>query len=210
MKPNRPTYEELELRLAAAEPIVEALKRHEVDAVVGKEKIAVLLLREVGEELQNSDAAFRAVFDLPGVGMVQADTPALRFTKVNPKFCEMTGYSAQELLAKTYLELTYPQDRAAAMRQLARVLRGQADSWAMEIRCLRKDGAIVWVVINGAVLRDDAGRTRRIIAMIADITPRRQAQQTRRRQTAALRKLTAELAQLKKSVKKTRPHGRSP
>ena len=125
MSRNRPTYQELEKRLAAAEPIIEALKRHEVDAVVGKEKIAVLLLRQVEEELHNSDAAFRAMFELRGVGMIQADTPALRFTRVNQKFCAMTGYSAEELTAKTYLEITHPRDRASAMRELARVLRGQ-------------------------------------------------------------------------------------
>ena len=210
MSRNRPTYQELEKRLAAAEPIIEALKRHEVDAVVGKEKIAVLLLREVGEELHHSDAAFRAMFDLGGVGMIQADAPAFRFTRVNQKFCEMMGYSAPELLAKAYLEITHPHDRAGAMRELARVLRGEADSWATEKRCLRKDGTVVWISVHGAVLRDDAGRTIRIIAMIGDITERKTAEETRRGQAAKIRKLAAELARLKKAVKTSRQHGRSP
>ena len=39
MSKSRPTYQELETRLAAAEPIVEALQHHQVDAVVGEEKI---------------------------------------------------------------------------------------------------------------------------------------------------------------------------
>jgi PAS domain S-box-containing protein len=210
MSRSRPTYQELEKRLAAAEPIIEALKHHEVDAVVGKEKIAVLLLREVGEELQNSDAAFRAMFELCGAGMIQADTPDLRLTRVNQKFCEMTGYSAAELLATTYLELTHPHDRAGAMRELARVLRGKADSWATEKRCLRKDGTAFWVSVNGAVLRDDAGRATRIMAMICDITGRRQTEQTLRGQAAKIRKLAAELARLKKAVKTPRHDGRSP
>src|SRR5688572_16748026 len=103
MKNRRPTYQQLEKRLAAAEPIVDALKRHEVDAVIGAEKIAFLLLKEVREELVTCEAGFRAIFDLPGIGMLQADSPAFRFTRVNQKFCEMTGYSAEELLTKTYL-----------------------------------------------------------------------------------------------------------
>ena len=210
MNPRHPTYQELEKRLAAAEPVIEALKHHEVDAVVGKEKIAVLLLREVGEELHNSDAGFRAMFELPGVGMVQADTPSLHFTKVNPKFCEMTGYSAQELLAKTYLELTHPHDRAHAMRELARVFRGQADSWATEKRCLRKDGTVVWTSVNGAALRDNAGRTIRIVVMMGDITERKQIERTLRIQSTKIRKLAAEVTRLKKAVKKSREHGRFP
>jgi PAS domain S-box-containing protein len=174
---SKPTYQELETRLAAAESLVKVLKNHEVDAVVGEEKIAVLLLREVEETLQISDAGFRALFELPGIGMVQADTPAFRFTRVNPKFCEIAGYSAEELLTKTYIGLTHPQDRRRDMSELTRVLRGKADSWSIEKRCVRKDRSVVWVGVNGAVLRDDAGRAIRILAMISDLTASKQAEQ---------------------------------
>ena len=177
MSKSKPTYQELEKRLAAAESIVKVLRNHEVDAVVGEEKIAVLLLREVEETLQISDAGFRALFELPGIGMVQADTPAFRFTRVNPKFCEIAGYSAEELLTKTYIGLTHPQDRRRDMSELTRVLRGKADSWSIEKRCVRKDRSVVWVGVNGAVLRDDAGRAIRILAMISDLTASKQAEQ---------------------------------
>ena len=46
-------------------------------------RLAFLLLREVREALVNSEAAFRAMFDLAGVGMLQADPPAFRFTQVS-------------------------------------------------------------------------------------------------------------------------------
>jgi PAS domain S-box-containing protein len=174
MNKKKPTYQELEKRLAAAEPIIEALKNHEVDAVVGEEKIAFLLLREVEEALRISDAGFRAMFDLCGIGMVQADTPAFRFTRVNQKFCEMAGYSAEELLTRTYIDLTHPQDRRRDMSNLALVLRGKADSWFIEKRCVRKDGSVIRVGVNGAVLRDDAGRAVRIMAMISDLTASKQ------------------------------------
>ena len=116
MSKTKPTYQELEKRLAVAESIVKALKNHEVDAVVGEEKIAFLLLREVEEALRISDAGFRAMFELSGVGMIQADAPGFRFTRVNQKFCEIAGYSAEELLAKTYIGLTHPEDRQRDMR----------------------------------------------------------------------------------------------
>ena len=125
MSRTKPTYQELEKRLAMAESIVNALKNHEVDAIVGEKKIAFLLLREVAEALRISDAGFRAMFDLSGVGMIQADTPGLRFTRVNQKFCEMAGYSAEEMLTKTYIGLTHPEDRQRDMSELARVLQRQ-------------------------------------------------------------------------------------
>ena len=170
MKKLRPTYQEIEERLAAAEPIVEALKHHQVDAVVGEEKITFLLLREVGEALLSSEAAFRVMFELGGVGMIQADAPGFHFTRVNQKFCEMTGYSAAELLTQTYIGLTHPQDRRRDMTGLARVLRGQTDTWFITKRCVRKDGSALSVEVHGAVLRDDTGRAVRIVAMIRDLT----------------------------------------
>jgi PAS domain S-box-containing protein len=177
MSKAKPTYRQLEERLAAAEPVVEALKHHEVDAVVGEGKIAFLLLRKVEEALLESDEAFRAMFDLSGVGMVQADSPAFRFSRVNPKFCQIVGYSAEELLTKTWLELTHPDDRHSGMKELAQVLRGQSDRWSIEKRYVRKDGSTVWVSVNGTALRDEAGRTVRIMAMIEDVTARKRAEQ---------------------------------
>jgi PAS domain S-box-containing protein len=191
MNKSKPTYQELEKRLAAAEPIIEALKNHEVDAVVGEEKIAFLLLREIEEALRISDAGFRAMFELSGIGMVQADAPAFRFTRVNQKFCEIAGYSAEELLTKTYIGLTHPQDRQRDMRELTRMLRGKADSWSIEKRCTRKDGSVVFVGINGAILRDGTGRAVRILAMISDLTASKQAEQ--------------ELRDAKSSAKKGKP-----
>ena len=203
MKKSRPTYKELEKRLAVAEPIVEALKRHEVDAVVGEEKITFLLLREVGEALLNSEAGFRAMFELSGVGMVQADTPDFRFNRINQKFCEIAGYCAEELLTKTYIDLTHPQDRRRDMKGLARVLRGKNDSWSIEKRCICKDGSVIWVGVHGAVLRNDTGQAVRIMAMFSDITARKQAEQELRDAESSAKK-GKPMRRKKVAVKKAR------
>jgi PAS domain S-box-containing protein len=205
MSKSRPTYQELEKRLATAEPIVEALKHHEVDAVIGEGKITFLLLRKVEEALVSSEAGFRVMFDLSGIGMVQADTPALRFTRVNQKFCEIVGYSRKELLARTYMDLTHPQDRHRDMKALARVLRAKTDSWSIEKRCVRKDGIAVWMRVDGAVLRDEDGRAVRVMAMISDLTACKQAERERREAEEKLkgrvRERTAKLAKTIQSLR---------
>lgn len=202
MNKRRPTYQELEKRLVAAEPIVEALKHHEVDAVVGEEKIAFLLAQEIGEALRSSEAGFRAIFDLPGVGIIQADTPSFRFTRVNRKFCDMAGYSAEELLTKTYIGLTYAQDRRRDMKALTRVLRAKTDSWSIEKRCVRKDGTVIWVGVHGTALRDETGRAVRILAMITDITAHKQAEQVLRARSEQLRQLASELSLAEHSARR--------
>ena len=131
------------------------------------------------------------MFELSGIGMVQADAPAFRFTRVNQKFCEIAGYSAEELLTKTYIGLTHPQDRQRDMSELTRMLRGKADSWSIEKRCVRKDGSVVCVGVNGAILRDGTGRAVTILAMISDLTASKQAEQ--------------ELRDAKSSAKKGKP-----
>jgi PAS domain S-box-containing protein len=205
MRKTKPTHQHLEKRLAEVEPIIAALKRHEVDAVVGEEKIAFLLLRKVEEAWMESSKEFSAMFDLGGIGMIQADTPDFRFTRVNPKFCEMAGYSAEELLTKTYIGLTHPQDHKRDLKEFARVLRGETDSWSIEKRCLRKDGHMIWVGIHGFALRDHAGHTVRIMAMIEDVTARKQAEQQQLDVQEALKKQlreqTAEMSQMLRSLR---------
>jgi PAS domain S-box-containing protein len=88
----------------------------------------------------------------------------------------MTGYSAEELLTKTWLEITHPEDRRKGMKELAPVLRGKTDWWSIEKRFVRKDGSIIRVNVNGAALRDDAGRVVRVVAMIEDVTARKQTE----------------------------------
>jgi hypothetical protein len=80
------------------------------------------------------------------------------------------------LLTKTYIGLTAPQDRQRDMNTLTQVLRGKADTWSIEKHCVRKDGSVVCVCVNGAVLRDDAGRAVRIVAMVSDLTAGKQTE----------------------------------
>jgi PAS domain S-box-containing protein len=98
------------------------------------------------------------------------DTPAFRFTRVNQKFCEIAGYSAEELLTKTYIGLTHPQDRQRDMKGLTRVLRAKTDSWSIEKRRPQRKCHLGGV--NGACW-DDTGRAPKIMAMIIDITARK-------------------------------------
>ena len=205
MSERKPTYPQLEKRLAEAEAVIEVLRRQEVDAVVGKGKVAFLLVRDVAEALRTSEEAFNAMFELPGIGMAQADSPGFRFTRVNRMLCEITGYSAEDLLTRTDIDLTHPADRQRTMAELGRVLRGEADRWSIEKRYVRKDGRVIRVRVNGASLRDEVGRAVRTVAMIEDISARRQPELAIRKRAALPRKPQRGPKATRKSGKRAGP-----
>jgi PAS domain S-box-containing protein len=112
---------------------------------------------------------------MAGIGMTEADPLTRRFVRVNRKFCEITGYSEQELLELTYLDITHPDDRTANAVQIDAVIHGDTHEWSSEKRYVRKDGAVIWVQVDGTLLCDDSGNPLRTVAVTQDVTERRRA-----------------------------------
>lgn len=145
--------------------------------------------KQAEEALANSEREFRAIFELAGSGKAQLDPTTSRFTRVNRKLCEITGYSQQELLERTYLDITHPEDRAADLERFLAVMQGGEDTWVSEKRFIRKDGRIAWVLVTGRVIRDAHGWPMHGIATIQDITERKFAEESLRASEARYRTL---------------------
>lgn len=128
------------------------------------------------EALQNSEEQFRAMFEVASIGMAQADLEKGRWLRVNQKMCDITGYSADEMLSLRVPEITHPADRALDWELFQSVVSGKLPSYRLEKRYIRKDGKIVWVNVNMTVVRDSAGRPIRTVAAIEDITSRKRTE----------------------------------
>ena len=128
------------------------------------------------EALRASEEEFRANFELAGVGQVQTDPKTGRYVRVNDKFCQMVGYSRDELLTMTHLDITHSEDRRASMSALLGLLRGEINKFTSEKRYARKDGSIFWGLVNSTLIHDTNGRPFRTITMIEDVTERRQSE----------------------------------
>lgn len=131
-------------------------------------------LKQAEANLRRSEAEFRALFEVASVGMAQADPATGRWLRVNQKLCTITGYTQPELLAMHLSDLTHPEDREQDWALFQQVVRGEAPDYHIEKRYLRKGGAVVWVNVNMTVLRDASGQPRSSIAVIEDITERKQ------------------------------------
>ncbi|OGS74840.1 MAG: hypothetical protein A2063_05405 [Gallionellales bacterium GWA2_60_142] len=131
------------------------------------------------ESLRLSEERYRATFDHAAVGIAQVATDG-RFLEINSVFCDIIGYTREEVLSQgfTFQQITLPEDLAPDMAQVQRLLDGADNQYAMEKRYVRKDGCVVWVSLSVALLRDEAGKPLHFISSVADITERKQAEQT--------------------------------
>lgn len=135
-----------------------------------------------------SEERFRAVFEQAAVGMCECDLEG-RFRRVNGRLCEITGYSEEELLDRTFREISLPEDLEAEVPMLERVLRGEDADFEMEKRYLRKDGSTVWGCLSVSLLRDDSGTPTGIIGVVQDIAARRDAEAALERERSSFRAL---------------------
>jgi PAS domain S-box-containing protein len=139
------------------------------------------------QQLKQSEAEFRAMFELAGVGQSQADPQTGRFTRVNRRLCEITGYSETELLCKTFQDITHPEDLAADMMHDQSVVDGKSPHWFGEKRYVRKDGRVINVEINSTLVCTVDGRPWRTTAVIQDVTSRKRMEETLRESEARFR-----------------------
>ncbi|HIK17027.1 MAG TPA: PAS domain S-box protein [Leptolyngbyaceae cyanobacterium M33_DOE_097] len=126
--------------------------------------------------LQESEADFRAMFNLTSVGMAQVDAYTRCFLQVNAAFCRMTGYTEAELLTLTVDDINHPSDRDLDRQHFTNLFQGTTTSSQSEKRYLRKDGSSIWVLATTNLIHDAAGQPLRVMAIVQDITERKQTE----------------------------------
>ena len=113
--------------------------------------------------------AFRATFEQAAVGVAHL-LPDGRFLMVNQKMCDIIGYSREELLGKTFQEITYPYDLTADLENVRKVLANEIKTYSMEKRYICKDGSLIWVNITVSLVRDLQGSPVYFISVVEDIS----------------------------------------
>ncbi len=124
------------------------------------------------DELRESESRFRTTFDLAAVGIAHVGLSGT-FIRVNNKFADVLGVSANRLIGKTFQEFTHPDDLDIDLGQMRDLLQGSQRSYQMEKRYFHCDGHVVWVRLTVSLLRDTAGAPVHYISQIEDITLQR-------------------------------------
>jgi two-component system sensor histidine kinase/response regulator len=127
------------------------------------------------EALRESEERFRATFEQAAVGIAHVGTDG-RWLRVNRKLCEIVGYPREELLEKTFQDITHPDDLGKDLEQARKLLAGEIGTYSMEKRYFRKDGSTVWINLTGSLVRDRGGEPSYFIAVVEDISERKRAE----------------------------------
>jgi len=126
--------------------------------------------------LRASEQHFRAAFNQAAVGMAVASLDG-RFEEVNDRFTEILGLPREQLVQKTYLDITHPADSEQTRENVRKLVAGEIKGFTYEKRFLRGDGSIVWALTSVTLLVDHAGKPDKFIGVIDDITLRKQAEE---------------------------------
>jgi two-component system, cell cycle sensor histidine kinase and response regulator CckA len=134
-------------------------------------------LKSAERALRQSEAEFRVLFESAAIGMVLVDNEG-HPVRSNPALQDLLGHDEAELRQRTIADLVHPDDAAENLELAESLMRGRRDSYQNETRFLRKDGTVVWVRVTASLIRQPAEKPRRAIAMIEDVSQRRQMEES--------------------------------
>jgi len=164
--------------------------------------LAFLTINDITERhhaaaaLRASEERYRQIVETSQEGIWQIDADS-NTTFVNPKMAQMLGYSPAEMMGAALLSFMDDAGRTEATRRLADRRDGNAAQH--DFRFVRKGGSDLWTHISSNPLTDAAGHYTGALAMVADIGPRKLAEQElsqhRDNLEALVRERTQELAQ---------------
>ena len=143
-------------------------------------------LQKAGELAQTSQRHFLNTFEHAAAGMshVALDGHLLR---VNRAFCQLVGYTSDELLTMRFADITAPEDIGPDERLLSQTIAGERDRYTLEKRYIHKKGHIVWAQLTVALVRQPNGLPDHLISVAQDIGATKAAEQVMRTQERLLR-----------------------
>jgi PAS domain S-box-containing protein len=143
-------------------------ERHEYE----QDRFAIM--KQAEETLKESEERFRKLFEDSPFSMVMADQK-LRILKANRSFCMMTGYEEGELRDSTFRKFTPSEQAEKDEENIKMLISGETAVYQTEKPYIRKDGTIIWGMTTISTIRDNKGEIRFFLAMIEDITSKREA-----------------------------------
>jgi len=133
----------------------------------------MLDLEKANKALKESEQKYRELVDNANCAVIVIE-PTGYLSFVNPKFCEMMGYTMEEVKKLHFSKLLHPEELAVVTENFKKKLSGQQTPKSYKIRALTKPGDAIYVDYDSSVIKRE-GRIVGIQAVISDITERKKA-----------------------------------
>lgn len=137
------------------------------------DKIALSMVnrarRDAQETLRASEERFAGAFEFAPIGVALV-SPEGRFIKVNRALCDLVGYPEAELLARTFQDITHPDDLEADLENVRQLIASTKRTYQMEKRYIHATGHPVMVQLSVSLVRDSTGKPDYFISQIQDIS----------------------------------------
>jgi len=172
----------------------------EISGRMIRDNVLQAIIRDITERkqaephLRESEERFRAMFEQANVGIVQASFGGT-LLRVNPGFCKIVGYAEEEASVMTIRDLTHPDDYQREKALTRQLMKGEIPGYSIEKRYLRKDGSLVWGQMTATLVSQSSGEPFYMLAIVEDISERKQAEESLRSSEAELQKSHEELEQ---------------
>ncbi|WP_143960960.1 PAS domain S-box protein [Litoribacter populi] len=123
-------------------------------------------------QLKETQLKFESLFNYSSAGIAMLDLEG-RWIEVNPKLCEMTGYSRKEFFEMTFQDLTHPDDLEKDLEEVKKLIEGEKESYKLEKRYIKKTGETIWTWLSVTLVRKGNGEPYHFVSHILDITDRK-------------------------------------
>lgn len=134
--------------------------------------------KQAEEALQQSEKRYQTLAQISPVGIFRTDAMGYT-TYVNPRWCQITGLSADDALGYGWLEAVHIDDREKLSKSWTEALQNHKEAFS-EYRIVRPDGTVAWVMGQAVPEKNFQNQAIAYVGTITDITARKLAEEALR------------------------------